>query len=517
MNYLFELEKVYEGAKKPILHHVIEDHTLKSFSQNVRDLAFAMRDWIELSSELDEAIASLRRADWLLRNSPFPKEPMHPGVQELNRGMEALRPFYKNLSSDIRTYCVNILESGENLKRDSRAQIAEAVLSNIKNLQTNELRKIHIIVRQENLVASTIEWLEYSGITGVAVSTAAKYMNEKKNVDSLIVIGLSADYPDSLFTSVFPVNGVHLFSHSWIKEKTEIQGLLSDLADLPLIIPIKADAYQDHSLVPHDSFETYLDPSFEIASRKLQRYAKLTLANIQQESEEEIVECKAYLLANSGLVFLPTEAGSIDSLDLNAHSGDRVQRLAISSITTDSVLLLRVGVSDSDAIINMANQLGGDDARQARELQKRWKSALKERINEQGSAVVFRQLQDRGITNPWLQEWSHPKNIRPNSDTSFKVLLKYLGVEVDETVEAMNLLRYLHQMAGMRFRKILKQKFESIDKNKFYEKGFEIVDVGASAGVAKLGAFRVISIGQEVLQVPENAIKQLQETEETRL
>jgi hypothetical protein len=74
----------------------------------------------------------------------------------------------------------------------------------------------------------------------------------------------------------------------------------------------------------------------------------------------------------------------------------------------------------------------------------------------------------------------------------------------------MNILRHLHQVAGMRFRAILKQKFETLDLDKISVNGFALVELGSESEVAKLGAFRCISIGNEVFEVPESAVKQLQ-------
>jgi hypothetical protein len=85
-----------------------------------------------------------------------------------------------------------------------------------------------------------------------------------------------------------------------------------------------------------------------------------------------------------------------------------------------------------------------------------------------------------------------------------------LGIEHERTIEAMNILRHLHQVAGMRFRAMLKQKFETLDLDQISLKGYVLVELGNDSDVAKLGAFKCVSIGSEIFEVPESAVKQLQ-------
>ena len=79
-------------------------------------------------------------------------------------------------------------------------------------------------------------------------------------------------------------------------------------------------------------------------------------------------------------------------------------------------------------------------------------------------------------------------------------------------MKAMNALRRLHLIGAMRFRKMLKDQFENADLDEIYEKGFLIEDLGESPEIAKLGAYACLSIGDEVFDVPESAVKQLQGT-----
>lgn len=127
-----------------------------------------------------------------------------------------------------------------------------------------------------------------------------------------------------------------------------------------------------------------------------------------------------------------------------------------------------------------------------------------------GAPEVIRQLRAVGIKNPWIGEWKSLKNnIRPDSDDYFSKLLVYLEIEPTETIFAMNSLRRLHLIAAMRLRKMLRDKFESVNLQEIHKSGFLIIDLGENSEIAKLGAFVCLSIGDDVFDVPESAVKLL--------
>jgi hypothetical protein len=367
-------------------------------------------------------------------------------------------------------------------------------------------------VRQEDLVASTVSFLNSELLNKVKVSTGFKVLQTKPTIDTLFVIGNSNDYQSSLITVIFTQFGTTLIGYDWVPEQDAIETSLSELACKSISIKINhaiTDDKTDAIDISH-----FLEPSIEISARQLKHVAKGVYSKIEAaNADEDVIQCKAYLLAGNQVVFLPTKDGALDCLDLNSQQGSRVQRMSIQSLGIGSVILLRVGKSDSESIFEMANALGGAEAVSYRELQKEWKDRLKDRISILGSQLVIRQLKDLGIVNPWINEWkSFKNNIRPENDDYFRTLLIYLDIEPEETMKAMNALRRLHLIGAMRFRKMLKDQFENADLDEIYEKGFLIEDLGESPEIAKLGAYACLSIGDEVFDVPESAVKQLQGT-----
>jgi hypothetical protein len=509
MNSFLASDQLFSESSA-IMNVSIDDKLLKQFSTNVRKLAKTLQDWIELSTDWDMAIGRLRRADWQLRNDPAPLNLSHPAIVDLSEGIGILEGLFKNMSSEIQQTCTSIVASGQKILEHKTSELTNILLNKLNEADGNSIGNI-LVVRQESIRINVSNWLMEKGINQWKVFTANQFIHSDMYCSRMLVVGLTQDYPISLFNSAYPEYGIYTFSHSWIREQEHIPGYFSDIAQVKIERRIHTDLISVNEAANIEIASNFLEPTAEIDGRRLAVAAKRALLNIKDSSEgEELLKCRAYLLGSSEMVFLPTVSGAIDAVDPNAPVGERVQRIAISSISTDSILLLRVGSSEGEAISRMANDIGGSEAKRCREIQSFWKSKLKEKTSINGAAKVIRDLKDLGVANPWIVDWSHPSTIRPNSIDNFKIILTYLNIEHGKTIEAMNTLRHLHQVAGMRFRAMLKQKFETLDLDQISVNGYVLVELGNDSEVAKLGAFKCVSIGSEVFEVPESAVKQLQ-------
>jgi hypothetical protein len=510
MSRMQRITELYEYAEMPIQHVSIEDDLLRTFSKEVRKLNIEMRDWLDVSTDWDEALANLRRADWRLRNQPGDFTKSHPAKTHLSQGLSRLNGLYSNLGDEIRKICRSIIENGNAILRSEDSTLNSNLIALLKASKAGDANNLLLILRQEDLIGSCLELLNRESIDNVFVETGYSAIQKKHPIDKLFVVGNILDYPSSVFSSIFSKYGTTILGYSWVPEQDSVGTALSEIAMRPVNIPIIHSQTKEKT-EPID-VSHFLEPSVEIASRQLRSVAKNVYAHIDRSNvDEENIQCRAHLLAGNNVVFLPTKEGAIDSIDMSAKSGSRVQRMPIKEITIGSVILLRIGKSDSDSIFEMANGIGGKEAIRYRNLQKEWKDALKMRISSLGSSLVIKQLKDLGIKNPWIGEWkSFKNNIRPENDDYFRKLLKYLAIEPESTIEAMNALRRLHLMAAMRLRKMLKEKFENANLQTIHEEGFLIEDLGESPEIAKLGAFICLSIGEDVFEVPESAVKQLQ-------
>jgi hypothetical protein len=445
-----------------------------------------------------------------LRNQPADFSNTHPAKVYLVAGLSKLDGLYSNLGDEIRKICRSIIENGNAILSSTESTLNSNLIALIKESQDAGALNVLLILRQEDLISPCLELLKRESLENVIVDTGYGAMQRKHQMDKLLIVGNILDYPSSVFTSLFARYGSSILGYSWVPEQDFVGTALSEIATRAVHIPI-IHTRTENRTEPID-VSHFLEPSVEIASRQLRTVAKSVYDHIDRSNiDEESISCRAYLLAGNNVVFLPIKEGAIDSIHMEASKGNRVQRMPISSIGIGSVILLRVGKSDSDSIFEMANAIGGSEGAAYRKLQMEWKDALKLRISSLGSQLVIKQLKDLGIKNPWIGEWkSFKNNIRPESDDYFRKLLQYLAIKPEETISAMNALRRLHLMAAMRLRKMLEEKFENADMQTIRTQGFLIEDLGESPEIAKLGAFVCLSIGDDVFEVPESAVKQLQ-------
>ena len=510
MSRFQRLSDLYEFAEMPIHRIAIWDALLQTYSKEVRKLNVEMRDWADISTDWEEVLAHLRRADWRLRNQPAIFVDTHPGKLNLAVGLSMLEGLYSGLGDELEIICRSISANGNEILRSDNSTLNSNLLNSITESHAQGADNVVIVLRQEDLVGPCKELLSHELNEKVTVDTAFGALQKKYPLDKLIVVGNSLDYTSSLFSCLYSKYGTTLIGHSWVPEQNYVGTALSVIAHRSIQIQVlQSETPEENSSIDVSHF---LEPSLEIASRELRSITKNLVSRLDRTNvEEEDISCKAYLLAGDNFVFLPIKQGAIESIDLFASKGSRVQRIPINSINIGSVILLRIGKSDSDSIFEMANAIGGHDALEYRRSQKEWKERLLERISTLGAQVVINQLKALGIPNPWIREWKSVKhNIRPDSDESFRILLNYLAVETEETIRAMNALRRLHLMAAMRLRKLLKEKFEQADLQIIQENGFLVEDFDSSPEIAKLGAFVCRSIGDEVFDIPESAVKQLQ-------
>lgn len=508
---LTDLSTLYASIGLPIVRKNIEDSNLQVFSQNVRKLWFGLGEWRELSQGLEQAIGVLRRSDWRLRNDPSPRTPTNVGIQQMRSGVELLSRYQLQLPEDLRHFSELLTDSAWGIEQVEIPELTKSIIESTSVFVLETGLRVSLVLTQANIKGSVDDWIRDMAIQNIDTYLTSELSGSSRRHERILLVGLTKDYPDWIFTTIFPAFGIQIFSPSWINDQVLVRGLFPDLSmtdfDVPIIAFAEPAAPSNQTV---ENFESYLEPSGEIEARRLETYARRAFSYMKEEGFEELVGCKAYLLANSQVVFFPLDSSEINTLDLSAAPGDRVHRVPISTITAGKVVLLRLGTSDTDSIISMANALGGKGARVAREAQQVWKSSLTDKIQKIGSAKVSRELKELGIKSPWIQEWCKASNIRPNSDEVFTILLRYLDLPIEETIEQMNHLRYLHQVAGMRLRKLLEKQFESMDFSLLSEEGELIVEIEEASGVAKLGAFVIFSVGTEVFNIPHGSVRQIQ-------
>ncbi|MEI9907998.1 MAG: hypothetical protein WDO06_09120 [Actinomycetota bacterium] len=256
----------------PIQHLAINDELLHAFSKEVRRLNIEMREWLDVSSDWDEVLANLRRADWRLRNQPADFGENLPAKVYLAAGLSRLDGLFANLGHEIRAICRSILANGNAILQRSESSLNSNLVRLIKESETGGANNLLVIVRQEDLIEPCIELLRKELISNVTVDTGYSALQKKHQTDKLIVVGNSLDYSPSIFTSLSFRFGTTLVGYSWVPEQDSIETALSLLANRRIAINVVHSISKNKSEAIDVSH--FLEPSVEIASRQLKNRCK---------------------------------------------------------------------------------------------------------------------------------------------------------------------------------------------------------------------------------------------------
>lgn len=335
-----------------------------------------------------------------------------------------------------------------------------------------------------------------------------------EKVDSLIIIGSTASVglqnqiPERLITSNYAKN-IYFLDFPLYPEKKFFSGPLGNIAQVSLNIDVQVAPKNEESISKLFDFKQDNQEELELSAKQFRAITASKLSALSKNSDEVTIKCMCFLLAAGKAVFLPVAKGTVDVLNPTSIEGNRVIKKACSDVQQGEFLLLRVGSSDSEAIRAMADSLGGEQALLQREIQNEWKSRLKTAVLNKGLSIVEFDLKQVGISRPWIKEWLATGSIRPQTDYVFVNLVKYLGMQVEHTLENMNALLALHKRAGFKFREALKDAFEQIDLEELLADSYLEMEIEDEAGVAKLGSYKCLSISPEIYEVPESGVKRV--------
>jgi len=337
--------------------------------------------------------------------------------------------------------------------------------------------------------------------------------------DTLIIIGSTVSVgspnqiPERLITSNY-AKDIYFLDFPLYPDKKFFVGPLSKIAQLPLKINVNLLSDANGPASVFSNFKEDNEEELELSSKQFRSLTMSKLSSLSSHPDEVRVECKCFLLASGQAVFLPESNGTIDVLNPNEVEGRRMLRKECSQIKSGEFLVLRVGSSDSEAIRAQADSLAGDQGVELRRVQREWKARLQTAVTNKSLSVVESDLRQRGIQRPWIKEWLQAGSIRPQADRVFEILIDYLGMEVESTVASMNSLLAFHKKAGFKFREVLKEAFEEIDLSELLADSYLEMEIEDEASVAKLGAYKCLSISAETYEVPESAVKRIFEHSE---
>jgi hypothetical protein len=244
-------------------------------------------------------------------------------------------------------------------------------------------------------------------------------------------------------------------------------------------------------LVQDDTEESKEDHAMEFPIY----WARSSASTVKTHEGQEL--CRQFALANGKQVFIQIDGGDLDFV--NVVAVDSQNRLTQSEISPRSVgvgnfVVLREGQSDSEALLMQAASNLGNRYSEIEKNQKIWKSSLQVSIDNQGLNKVSRDLVDLGLKSVnRLRDWINPNLRRPLRDEDFRILLKYLGLEINTFYESATLLRRTILKAAMEFRNQLEKAINDISVKTLLNEGTVVIKAPVS-GIANLFVSRILGV-----------------------
>jgi hypothetical protein len=331
--------------------------------------------------------------------------------------------------------------------------------------------------------------------------------------NKLVVIGAIRWFPDYVFTAP-RAQEIDIIQYNWINDRWQPEPVfINSINNANPSIIIKSHGSKLDKI---DSTHTdvvvaeYLNPDEILPSLiNLSQIAKHFTRSSPVVCEEEYVEARLFLLEGETAVFLDANLQQ-HIIDLHEHGEDQVKKIPVTNIELGMFIVLRTS-GGGDYIIPVANRILKEKATQFRELQKEWKTLLRNKVRVYGTQNVSRNLINLGSqkakSEQNLRNWMSERSIKPDDDKDFNAVLRFVGLEdrLQEFHQAARSIITAHIQAGRHIRKLLLHQICHSDLQQLERLGkmdFEL----AEADCGSMTAFRVVDINTETTRVPYSKI-----------
>lgn len=237
-------------------------------------------------------------------------------------------------------------------------------------------------------------------------------------------------------------------------------------------------------------------------------WARNNTYEVKTQDGQEL--CRQFALANGKQVFIQIDGGDLDFV--NVVAVDSQNQLTQSEISPRSVgvgnfIVLREGQSDSEALFLQATSNLGSRYAEIEANQQVWKSTLQAAIDKNSLGKISRNLVDLGLKSEnRIKDWTNPSLRRPLRDEDFRILLKYLGLNVNTYYESATLLRRTILQTAMEFRYQLEKAINDIPVKNLSIEGTVVIKAPVS-GIANLFVSRIVGVSPIEVYVDRQKIR----------
>lgn len=457
---------------------VVADASGSAFDRALRGVLGEVRD--EESGPWDEVVGISKALRWRRLTHPQPLE-FNPALSE---GHAQLVQYIDRLRGAV--------SFGPAL--DALASASAAMLagdSPVGTLLTRSVAEVGasdcaVVVGSRAAQAGVRDWL---GQSGVRVLIAGE-LDEADGASIIYAVGPPRFFPAALVTAP-PTDEVTFLLPAWFTDLSVPRSVISSYTEGALRVGSRVlREGTDDSSTAWD-IQPIPDPIDEAELQPAPVWGPTRKPNRPPEIGE--VEAQKLLLAG-GLALWLDDGDRIRAVDPGQPAGERVIYVDVGEVGVGTYLLVRTGITERGVLYEAALQQLGSLALEVDQSQAAWKAALSERIRAEGYNRVVSRLLALGVrTAERARAWTDPNLIRPNSDTDFESMLRWLGVPRDPTVGYANRLRRALYQASAGIREELETAVSRADLDALDRYGSLNLEV-ETAGFRGILATRVLAI-----------------------
>jgi hypothetical protein len=311
-----------------------------------------------------------------------------------------------------------------------------------------------------------------------------------------VVLGISSWFADELFTA--PRCGeLVLVHHGWLRDRRTLTGLFSTVGGLGMQLDLPAQTAAGTMAEP-------VKPPVETVDWS----AVEPVGGKPQDSDPtDDVPAHLVVLAGGYGFYLDVDADTIRGLDPAGACGSWIRQLPASDLGAGSIVMLRKGVSEREALLPRVSAILGSEEADVRRWQELWKAALRRRLETGGLPGIRRALGMPRLTPAYAWYWAGRNCISPRQP-AFGGLLSHLGIDdIEKCVHAARKLYSAHHKAGQQLVRELGASIDDAVVRKLETEDSVALSVGGGVSPLQITLFRVVGVSPETTTVPAAALR----------
>ncbi|MCL2489494.1 MAG: hypothetical protein FWF36_02020 [Propionibacteriaceae bacterium] len=480
---------------KDMLESTIEiwpvgDHLGHVFDQRLRGLLVVSQDSLEVFGDLIGAAKALR---WRLLTDPQPWVCGDDYVLSAARavGVEAGK-LHAAISPEAQQALTDLAEAAQRLAQENPS-VGSVLLQAADEVGPRDC----LVVAANNASAERLaRWLHPNG---VGVLTARELIHFPREVEQVYAVGPPRLFASAIVTAPVSSSMAFLFPE-WFSDRTLPVSPLSKYSQGTFgvethVFPVNQSPAVDESaqappedmMLPTPVWPVKANP--DRIPRPLEALAR-----------------RAYL-SGGYFVFLD-EGERVRTIEPTQAIEERVVSLPINAVQPGVYLLLRLGESEQGSLYAAAINSFGARAVEIANSQAKWKKALGERVGQYGVEGCETELRGLGVKAAGrVLAWIDPTLDRPQRNSDFRLLLKWLDIDEQPAFTLATDLRRKRQQLGHSVRSELEKVLSTSDLTSLMVKGHLALS-SADPKYRGMIATRVLAISpwQEIVAVQQTRV-----------